>query len=313
MTLDNDLTSLDMSNSKIEFFLSVLLLLEVISDLSSSIFIIISLCLAGFQRTTIAPLNRILISLNVSNVSFTVFMTAYLLTSSLWSYYYSVRSVFYLISYMNVYSITSISWLTAILCFFYFMKIIPSRPGVLMNIKNKIGSFILQLILMAETISVVVSFLSLQSPDEKNSTMIEVETQETRRQRLYFTSITLFLNGLPFMVIILTTLSSAWVLRMYNSQMKKNNGTLANSNVKDYRSAVQTMTGLLIFYLFVIIAVIISALEIFPERSEGYWICVMFLLSFPTGQSIFIIYGNPKLKHNLKELFSALSCRDSGE
>ncbi|XP_073502356.1 taste receptor type 2 member 39-like [Phyllobates terribilis] len=293
------------------------LLLETFTGLSSSIFIITCLSLTGFQKTNFAPLNRILISLNTTNVLYTMFMSAYFLVRNLWPYFYSDSFVFYFLSTMSLYTITSTAWLTGTLCFFYFMKIVPSHPGVVMKIRNRISAIVWRLILMAQIVSFSGSFLStllsLQTPNGKNSTMNVEAMVEKRSRRLKFTSAIMMLNCLPFALTIVMTFASAWFLRWYNCQIRKNSGTLVNTNVKDYRTAVQTMTGLLILYLLVIIAAICLAIEIFADGSEEYWICAMALLSFPTGQSTLLIYSNPKLRQILNKLISFLTCTDSGE
>ncbi|XP_073416712.1 taste receptor type 2 member 40-like [Dendrobates tinctorius] len=295
----------------------IILLLETITGLSSTIFIITCLSFTGFQKPNFATLNRILISLNTNNLLYTIFMSAYLLISNLWPYFYSNGFVFYFISTMSLYTITSAAWLTGTLCFFYFMKIIPSQPGVLTKIKSRISAIVWRLILMAEIVSVFGSFLStLLSPPNlngKNTTMNFESMVEKRSRRLKFTSIILILNCLPFVLIIAMTSTSAWFLRWYNCQIRKNSGTLANTNVKDYQTAVQTMTGLLILYLLVIISAICFALEIFADGSEEFWICAMALLSFPTGQSALLIYSNPKLRQILNKLIIFLTCTDSEE
>ncbi|XP_077130026.1 taste receptor type 2 member 39-like [Ranitomeya variabilis] len=295
----------------------IILLLETITGLSSSIFIITCLSFTGFQKQNFATLNRILISLNITNLLYTIVMSAYLLTSNLWPYFYSNSFVFYFISAMSLYTITSTAWLNGTLGFFYFMKIIPSRPGVVMKIRNRISAIVWRLILMVEIVSVSGSFLStllsFQNSNGKNSTM-NVETMEEKRsRRVKFTGIILILNCLPFILTIAMTFTSAWFLRWYNCQIRKNSGTLANTKVKDYQTAVQTMTGLLILYTLVNISAICFALETFADGSEEYWTCAMALLSFPTGQSALLIYSNPKLRQIFNKLIIFLTCTDSGE
>ncbi|XP_069591795.1 taste receptor type 2 member 40-like [Ranitomeya imitator] len=295
----------------------IIFLLESITGLSSSIFIITCLYFTGFQKPNFATLNRILISLNTANLLYTIFMSAYLLTSNLWPYFNSNSFVFYFISTMALYAITSTAWLNGTLCFFYFMKIIPSRPGVVMKIRNRIGAIIWRLILMVEIVSVSGSFLStllsLQNSNGKNSTMNVETMEENRSRRLKFTSIIMILNCLPLILTITMTVTTAWFLRWYNCQIRKNSGTLANTNVKDYQTAVQMMIGLLILYLMVIISAICFGLGTFADGSEEYWICAMALLSFPTGQSALLIYSNPKLRQILNKLIIFLTCADSGE
>ncbi|XP_075687747.1 taste receptor type 2 member 40-like [Rhinoderma darwinii] len=219
---------------------------------------------------------------------------------------------------MTVFSISSSSWLTATLCFFYFLKIIPSRPGVLMNIRSKMKALAWRLILMVEAVSIGGSFLSiiisLQNANEKNSTTNVVKPMDGHmRHTLKLSYIVLMLSSLPMVVIIMTMVASAWFLKQHNCQMKRNNGSLVNANVRDYQSVIQNMMGLLIFYLLVFLAIILLTLEIFDAGSGGYWLCAMSLLSFPTGQSALLIYSNPKLMQILKELFLALTCRVSGD
>ncbi|XP_071977917.1 taste receptor type 2 member 39-like [Engystomops pustulosus] len=294
-----------------------MVILEGFVDLSSIIFIIVSLSLDSFQKKSLSPLSRILISLNVSNGFLTIFTALYLFTSLLSPSMYNVQSLSYFFSFMALSSITSSSWLTAALCFFYFIKIGPSPPGFLMNVKNRIDAFTWRLILLVEVVAVGGSFLLLllllKNPDEKNSTMkTDQPVEEIRSQNLKVSSIIMMLNGLTFIIIIGTTVASACFLRLYDCRMKKTNGTLVNTNVKDYRSAVQAMTGLLFFYLFAILIVVISTLDIFAVGSGGFWMCSLLLLSFPADQSAFIIYSHPKLKHNLREIFISLTCRNGG-
>ncbi|XP_056392716.1 taste receptor type 2 member 14-like [Hyla sarda] len=304
-------------DDSLKTFLAIFLL-ETVTGLSSSIFTIISLSLAGFQRTNIVPLNMILMSLNISNVFFTVSNATFLFITILWPYFYSVSFLFYFLFYMATCTTTSSAWLTAILCFFYFMKIIPSRPGVLMDMKNKIGAIVWKLILMVGIFSLGGSFLSmlisLPKLNERNSTMNDIEIlEENIKQQKKLINIIMMLNYLPLITVVVTTVASTWILKVYDGQMKKNSGTLVNTNVKGYRKAVHTMIGFLIFYVLLSITVIIISLDIFVSRSVGFCICSMVLLSFPTGQSTLLIYSNSGLKQILRKLFTLFTCRNSRE
>ncbi|XP_056392746.1 taste receptor type 2 member 9-like [Hyla sarda] len=275
------------------------LLLEAIIDLSCSIFTIICLSVTGTKRKKIPMVNRILMAVSVSNMCLTFIMSTNLLIPNVWPHLNNVTYYIYMIYYMTMYCVTSMSWLTCTLSIFYFLKIIPSQPGILTKLKNRTSTITGGFLLTAEVLSLGGGFLSIlisqENSIENNSTESRAEKmKDPIREKVTFNELALSLNCLPIFLTIVTTTVSASLLKYYNDQMRKNIENI-NNNVKDYQSAVLTMTGLLMLYTLTFLTVFLFSLNII-DPTWGSWIGMILLFSFPTVQLALLIYGNPKLK-----------------
>ncbi|XP_075036824.1 taste receptor type 2 member 119-like [Mixophyes fleayi] len=227
----------------------------------------------------------------------------------MWVQWYSIKALFYIVNYTTLYGITSSLWLSASLCLFYMIKIINVQSRTLTWVKMKISIIVPWLILTAEIVSLCGSFLSFliptQQPAQNNSTIITlIIISEDNKPKLQFMNIVLMINSLPSLIAITATASSAWCLKVYDCQMKRNMGTFGNTNVKDYQCAVQTMVYLEFFHTFIFLVMVMFSLEIFANNSWGYWIIVIVLFSFGTVQSAILTHGNPNLKRTMKQIFS---------
>ncbi|XP_056392743.1 taste receptor type 2 member 40-like [Hyla sarda] len=296
-------------DSKTETLL-VIILLEVIVGFLFSFFIIIFLSVIGFQKKNMMTYVKILIPLNVSNISFTFFLASNFIIGFLWPELLTKTYLIHTLSYMTMYSITSSLWLSAVLCVFYFMKIVPSQPRVLTTLKRRIDAVVLWLIIMAEVVSLGEGFLSMLisniSTNQRNSSITMSEfIDKINAQSVNVFLIVLLLNFLPFLVIIMTTIGSAGLLSLYNHQIQKNMTTTSgNTRVRDYGAAIQTMIGLLVFYVLLLLCMSLSMLNVFSYLDIGYWLCVIFLFSNTTILPALLIYGNPGLKEAIKQMIT---------
>ncbi|KAG8548256.1 hypothetical protein GDO81_025944 [Engystomops pustulosus] len=287
-----------------EVFL-VILILEGIVGLFSSLSMIACLSAKEFQKKNLMTYSKILIPQNVSTLCYTIGMSINFYISFLWPELNYMASVFYTVLYMNLYSITSSLWLSSVLCVFYFMKIIPSQPGVFTALKSRIDAVVRWLIILSEVLSLGGSFLSLLIPNlQINPSNSSLPTSNGRDWTdMTFMETVLILNSLPFLIIMMTSIGSAWFLRLYNFQIQKNLATSGMSGVRGYRAAFQTMVRLLVFHISVLFSIIIFTLNVFGYPSWGYWVCVMFLFSFSPVLSVLHIIGNPKLKECFLQMF----------
>ncbi|XP_069591808.1 taste receptor type 2 member 39-like [Ranitomeya imitator] len=284
----------------------VVLLLEATSGLLSCFFMIF-LLVKEFLKKNMMRYSWILIFLNVSNICYTCSLSIDSTINFLGLDLLHHTYLFCIISYMTMYSITSSLWFSAVLCIFYFMNIMPSQPGVLTTLKRSIGVIVWWLIIMTEVVAIGGSFLTIlmyiPQINQRNSSVISSEmVEETSNQSLKFMTIVLILNSLPILIIMMTTIGSAWFLRIYSYHIQKN--LTGNTHVRDYRESIQTMIGLLILYTTVLLFVILLMLNVFPYMTLGYIICQIFLFSFATVLSVLLIYGNPKLKEAAKQIFT---------
>ncbi|XP_077305982.1 taste receptor type 2 member 9-like [Lithobates pipiens] len=279
------------------------LALEATVGLCSNAFIIFSLTFSGFKRTNIAPCNYILIALNVSTMCYTISMFLNVLVY-LYGPSFNFTYVSSVLSYLTIISITSSSWLTADLCLFYFIKILQIQSRFLTWMKMKIDRMIPLLILIVEILSLLESFIVSYIFNQdlpRNSTIAATEaTSEHYRLRLKFRSVMLAMASPPFLIAIMATATSAVSLKLHSHRMEANMG---HTSGKDYRSAVQTMACLVVFYALIGLVMIIFGQEFIEDQTWGYWICLMILTAFSMVQSGLLINGNPKLKEAFYKMF----------
>ncbi|XP_056392745.1 taste receptor type 2 member 8-like [Hyla sarda] len=288
-------------------FFAILLLEATIGSLSSFL-LIVSLILKEFRKKNIGTYSRILIPLNMSNICYSIILSLNFDTNFLSPKLYGNVSVHHTITYMTMYSITSYMWLSAVLCVFYFMKIVSSQPGVLTTLKSRMGAVVMWLIITSEVVSLGGSFLSMvplrPQTDQRNSSISLSEvTSGTSTQKAFVTNV-LILNSLPFLVIIMTTIGSAGFLKLYNHQIQKSMKTSGSTRVKDYRAAIYTMIGLLALYVTILLCSILIVLGVFSHLPLGYCLCVIFLFLCATSLPALLIYGNPVLKEAIKQIFT---------
>ncbi|XP_075687761.1 taste receptor type 2 member 40-like [Rhinoderma darwinii] len=291
-----------------EVALLVILLLEATTGLLSGLFIIVCLSAKVFQRTNMRSYSQLMIPLNVSIMCYNFLLSINYIISLLCPELLRMASFFCVSMYMMLYSITSSLWLAAGLCVFYFIKILPSQPGVLTTLKSRIGAIVWWLIFTAEVVSLGGSFLLIliynPQQNQMNSSLTEDLKEDRSAQKMNFTSIVLVLNWLPFLIIMATTIGSVRFLKLYNHQIEKNMATSGNTSVRDYGAVIKTMTGLLVLFTFVFLCMIILSLDVVSYLTSGYWLCVMFIFSFSGLLSALFIYGNPKLKEVFKQIFT---------
>ncbi|XP_040211660.1 taste receptor type 2 member 40-like [Rana temporaria] len=281
----------------------VIIVLEVIIGLCSNVFIIRSLILTSIMERRMASYNCLLISLSISNAYFSIISSVNFLINYVWPSLLRTPSGFHILYYMTLCGMTSSSWLTASLCFFYFIKIRHFQAGILAWVRMKIDKIVPWLIVTAEFISVSGGFLSLlisrkELPKNSTNSIFEMNFEQ-KKSKLTLINTTLIINSLAFLVGIISTSSSVWFLKVQRSA-----GTFGSTKVRDYQSAVQTMVRLVIFYAVFYLVLIIHGLEIFPNMSWGYWVCMITLFSFALVQSGLLIYGNPKLREAWTQLFT---------
>ncbi|XP_063789041.1 taste receptor type 2 member 40-like [Pseudophryne corroboree] len=285
----------------------VILALEAVAGLFSNFFIIFSL--TGCKRRNIVASNIILISLCISNVFYTITVTANIVIRIMWLRVLSVTYVYKIISYMTMYTITSSTWLTASLCVFYFIKIVDIPSRVLAWMKKKIDAVVRGMILTAEIVSLCGGFLSLlissQLLAQQNSSLSAANVT-LESPSLKFMSIVLILNASPALVAITAMAGSAGYLKLYDHQKKRNIATFGNNHVRDCHRAVHTMVYLIVLLILLILVMVIVGLDVFAESSWEYWICVMIHFSLVAVESAILIHGNPKVQQSLKQILSVL-------
>ncbi|XP_073502372.1 taste receptor type 2 member 8-like [Phyllobates terribilis] len=275
---------------------------------------ILSIILLDFcRKKKIRTKDKIQVFLKVSSIIFTIavnyseFSNALQPTTSRLSHPNPVCSV------IIVFCMFSCSWLIAIQCFFYFIKIVHFRCLFIPWMRMKIGSIVSWQIVVVELMSLVMSLLYLLTRrmaqiSSTNSSYIS-STDMTTGEMIMNDDVLLFLLfmvGLPLVLSVITIILTAAFLRCHMNKMKDTN---TSGEVKQFNRVVHTMLRFLFLYFVFYATTFLYFFPFFAPYSVGYWINLTIVLSFVPVLYFLQILENPRWRTILLKMISCSTHR----
>ncbi|KAM4024047.1 taste receptor type 2 member 8-like [Anomaloglossus baeobatrachus] len=278
-----------------------ILSLETIYGVSTNAFIISLLSYYYVHGLDRSVSNVIILALSVSNVLYACvsYVNVLLLYCNPLVFLKTLitPSVYVFASFM----ITSSSWLTACLCFFYFMKIQTFRSGFLSWIKMKVNIAIPWMILMAELLSVVTASLHIleileHSESPKNILLVQLAKMKASSNGVFPNNlyISFVSSCFPFLISVVTTTATVWSLNKHSKKMEKKQ-TKSSVSVKAYENTILNMIRLLIFYGIFYVTLFLFYFNLFASYTTGFWMFLMVIFLYAPVQSTLLIFSNTKL------------------
>ncbi|XP_063789051.1 taste receptor type 2 member 39-like [Pseudophryne corroboree] len=294
----------------------IIITLEAIIGITITAFIIVLICFWYFRGQSISPSNKIVMALSISNIIFTVISFTNILILCFRPMAFLNTSNTPSIFSLSMFCITSSSWLTACLCFFYFMKIKNFSSQFLSRLKMNISTAVPWMILVAELVSLFTAAMNMlqfgQSegyPSTNTSLLLSANMKSssgTFPGNLYISFLGSFL---PFLISVGTISSTVWSLKLHSRRMELNKGTTSGSrNINAYEGPIRIMIHLLFFYGMFYTILFLFYFNIFLSYSLGFWVFLIIMGSYGLNQSILLIFANPKLK---EVLMNMLHCRNA--
>ncbi|KAM8962440.1 taste receptor type 2 member 116-like [Pelodytes ibericus] len=256
--------------------------------------------------------SRLLFAVSISNVSYSIMFTCMYFGQSDSSAYSQ-----YILSSMLLYSITSCAWLTACLCFFYFIKVVQFSCSILAWVNRKIDSIIPWLIMVAEVGSLVSSFIYMvvsndtadQLSSKNTSVILSLNmTPGTNTSKSDFDQIIFASCGVPFLIIFVTTAWTGGFLWQHIHRMKKNMGTSGGTPLKPQRKAANTMMRFLVFYTVFYFSIGTNVFQLIPPNPINNFIHLVLGCSFTPVQSVLLIFASSRLKKAWKQMSLFIQC-----
>ncbi|XP_018429798.1 PREDICTED: taste receptor type 2 member 119-like [Nanorana parkeri] len=291
--------------------LLVLLLETTCGTFSNAIVMVI--ILKGIKgKKVIKTGNIIRISLSTSNICYSVLVCASVFSGVLHSGHVQIinPTLTYIVYSLNMFTLSSSSWLTAILSFFYFIKIVDFKARAIVWTKKNVDVVVPWMMVGAEVVALFSSFLSmllyinpLRSP--VNDSVIRFNNSKTDME---FFNITLIPTFVPFFTIVVTTICIAGTLKKHSHNMKTNMGTLNNKAIKRFRSTVSKIKRLLLAYLLYYLCALLFYFAIAAHVSVQFWVSLLLLSSYTMVQAILLVVGNPKLQEEAKQMLKCIVC-----
>ncbi|KAM4632403.1 taste receptor type 2 member 40-like [Discoglossus pictus] len=232
---------------------------EIIAGILISAFIVCVNFIDWFRGQTLSSCDRILLALGIFNMLYPCLNGLMLYVNVVWSLdgLLAYLPAIYLLTVFT--SLTS-SWITALLCLFYCVKIVHFKMDLLVRLKMKIDRMVPWLILVAGLISFISSipviwgFTKLDSIDNTSSVSANITSIPAEiNDNGMLTIIPLIPNILlPFLIVMVTTISNIWSLYIHTNNMEQN--LKESSNLKIHRRAAKTMLSLLLLYCIFYVA-----------------------------------------------------------
>ncbi|XP_053550847.1 taste receptor type 2 member 1-like [Bombina bombina] len=209
----------------------------------------------------------------------------------------------------------SCSWLTAVLCLFYCLKIVHFKLDLIAQLKMKIDPIVPWLIVTVELVSVLcsipgaMSVINFQCTNKSSSPLANCSLNETVITFNFpIILMTVVPNVfLPLLTVICTTVCIIWSLRKHTRSMRKNMGE--GDSLRVHKTAVRTMLSLLLLYIVFYMAECCMMSIFSSPLSLIYFVMFILVLLFSPVQSVVLIIGNNKLFQNLKKLLLLITCK----
>ncbi|XP_069841100.1 taste receptor type 2 member 40-like [Dendropsophus ebraccatus] len=191
------------------------------------------------------------------------------------------------------------SWLST----YYCLKLVNLSQKLLLWIKSRFSSAVTPLILGSAVGSFLINLPSLWTTIEMSVDNIGNTSVSDYRLDMALSSIAVIItlgSGLPFLITLFCILLSVKSLLTHVWKLQKNSSEIRYSRLQGHIRAVRTMILLLfldLMFCTVVMGVVLQSLNVGPVLGILTW---MYMLLYPSFQSMIIITGNPKL---LKDVF----------
>ncbi|KAM5151653.1 taste receptor type 2 member 39-like [Mantella aurantiaca] len=299
--------------------------LESLVGLFTNVFIIIGISFRYLKHHDISGNDKIILALSISNVAYICVAFAYISIYQFWPSLfvtpYFVPAIF--VSFMFI--ITSSSWLTASLCFYYYIKINNFSCNFLSRLKVKIGSLVPWMIFTSILLSLFSSSLNifqftankehsrnLSAVYSANTSWPSTTSGKIFQENLYIAYVS---HLIPFLISVVTTASTIWSLNLHRLKMKRKKAPSSGSKdrVRTYKGIVQIMIYLLVFYAVFYLVLFLFYFNTFAVGGVFLWIFLLMICSFGPVQSILLTLATTKLKKAWMKIFHCSAGSGEGD
>ncbi|XP_060615859.2 taste receptor type 2 member 143-like [Anolis sagrei] len=281
----------------------VLLVTEAVLAISGLLWngFIVTVIIPWTKCRTLASSEQLLLSLGLSNGCVTVVIGVLDLSFALEYNFSSLISEIW----FSFFFLTVIFryWLTALLCFFYCIKIVNSTHTFFLWCKLKISWLIPRLLMGSIIISLsafIVTLSTMHIPPQEspvvNNTMVSqgklLKDTLTTFDVLFLT----FGSGCPFLVVLLCSILVVASLFGHVCQISGKEPHFRSFQAKAHIKAAGTVLSLLLLYLS-FFTVQTFSMTVYKECNDGFLWAMM--AAYSPAQAAILVLTNPKLKQAL--------------
>ncbi|KAG8433396.1 hypothetical protein GDO86_017612, partial [Hymenochirus boettgeri] len=243
------------------------------------------------------PIDQIIVALSFSGIFYSLAKCAKNTIALCPILTLSVRYDYYILEFSITYGFFSSCWLSACLCWFFFMKMNNFKAGGLLWMKMKIDALVLRLILALELFSILNSLLYSFTSEIKTIVNVTAsakanQTSDYKLGNVFNTGLLIFNCIIPILISTVTTGHIIVSLYKHTQRMKKNMGDGGGPSLEVHKKAACTLTSIIIFNSIVFAMMMGMTL---PTANIFNWISYTLFSSYAFVLSIILILGNSRL------------------
>ncbi|XP_030414212.1 taste receptor type 2 member 119-like, partial [Gopherus evgoodei] len=211
------------------------------------------------------------------------------------------RNLYIFCMYLNTLSLWFATWLSV----FYCMKIANFSQPLFLWLKRRISGLVPRLLMSSLLVSLVTCLLSVNVIDRKNignstnnlSGNIRVECSHNVNSSSGLTILHMLGYSFPFFIFVVSAVLLITSLWRHTKRMEKNTNISRDTITDAHVSVIKGLIAFIFFYISYFVATLLFLLNIFAHGSLYFsWFCVLVAAAYPSGHSVILILGNPKLK-----------------
>ncbi|XP_056392715.1 taste receptor type 2 member 8-like [Hyla sarda] len=261
-----------------------------------------------YLKKSLTSLQKILVALNASSIFFIIVSSFNVFSNLLLPEFSETLSYSMTMTVFFIYSMCSSTYLTAILCFYYFIKVVNVQRGFLVWIKKEIGSLVHWQIVVAKLFSLVNSLLSLllftsHHLPVTNGSFIPLNSATLEKSSVddNILKFLLIMISLPLLCTAITILLTVGFLKFHSDKMEKAQ-TSGEAGLTLYKRVIYKMLRFLVLYSVFYLVMFLYYFNVFAAYSPGYYINLMLMFLFTPTQSALHILDNQYLRSPWREM-----------
>ncbi|XP_055467092.1 taste receptor type 2 member 129-like [Psammomys obesus] len=303
-------------NGIIQSILLCIVIVEIIIGCFGNGFIALVNCIHWVKKRKISAVNQILTALAFSRISHLLTFLTYLFLSTLYSDLLLNTILVKLLNFHIIFSNHFSMWLAACLGLFYFLKIANFSNSIFVYLKMRVnqmvsGTLLMSLAFLFLNTLLINSYIDSQIGGHRRYLLYSFSSNDTAA----FYRVILIINYsiftfLPFVISQSTFLLLIFSLWRHHKRMQQHTercrDALANAHIKVLKPMITYVLLCSIYFLAHLIQNLKTELleNIFYIRC-----CQIAALTFPSGHSCALIWGDTKLRQTSLFVLWWLTCR----
>ncbi|XP_069841096.1 taste receptor type 2 member 1-like [Dendropsophus ebraccatus] len=290
---------------------AIALVLQITIGLCNNILIISAIFYDSIRQKNLSNSNKIILCLNVWDVSYFVLICVALADHFLCRGDSSTYVLSFIYTILLLYNISSCAWMTAGLGVFYFIQI--SQVRLFTWVKTHISSIVPWTLLVLQVMSFISGFSSsflliFPRASSRNITHSPpCATDVLAENSPALVNAAIAATFIPFIIKVISTVCTLWTLKRHSQKMVRNMETVDNGRLTSYERVVRRMTYSFSFYVIYYTLMLIFYSFVIAQIESGFLVTLLLLSSFPLLQAALVILSNPRFKDAWKEMLHSLA------